>query len=330
LGGSDDSKLQPEAADVEFKTSWIYPSSSQAVASAVTSKAPVPTRKRRVRHYADYRELVAFESEARKLNISRIHLGARSSTYSPQSPEADERAPFSEENNGANGIVQMPLLSRTHGHFNPQQPAVLIVDQRMNMFFGTGRASKSVIAANIAALIAWQLLAWQKFLGAMVFNDKKMVQLRPGCNRLHTLLMLQALVNQNHSLSPDSGLSSNPGMLNDALRRVNKLATNPSIFLITDTGGSDSETFRLLNDLSQNGEVAIVLVYDSSQTKFSGATRGWHSTNSSFPIGVPVLRINTRSDWMHLVRRLLTRAVFRPAPQRWRQASQTLPPAQPL
>lgn len=155
------------------------------------------------------------------------------------------------------------------------------------------------------------MLAWQKSLGAIVFNDKRTIQFQPGCNRLHTLLMLQAMVNQNHSLVPDSGMSSNPGMLNDSLRRVSKLATNPSIFLITDTGGADPETFRLLNDISQNGEVAIVLVYDSSQAKFSGSVRGSQCPNSYFPVGVPVLRINTRSDWMHLVRRLLTRSVFR-------------------
>jgi hypothetical protein len=330
--GPDNGKTPRESADTEqneFKTSWVYPSSARPTPGGASSDSPTPTRKRRVRHYADYRELVALESEARKLNISRVHLGARSSTYSPQSPEADERAPSSGENNKE--FVEMPAMARSPGLFNPQQPIVLIVDQRMNMLFGSGRDAKSVVAVNIAALIAWQMLAWQKSLGAIVFNDKKTIQFRPGCNRLHTLLVLQALVNQNHSLSPDAGLTSNPGMLNDALRQVSKLAANPSIFLITDTGGSDPETFRLLNDLSQNGDVAIVLVYDSSQAKFSGATRGSQSSNPYFPVGVPVLRINTRSDWMHLVRRLLTRSVFRSAAShRWQQASQTPPPAQSL
>src|SRR5262245_4260629 len=39
------------------------------------------------------------------------------------------------------------------------RPAVLVVDQRINMFFGSARSLKSVTAAEAAALCAWKVLS---------------------------------------------------------------------------------------------------------------------------------------------------------------------------
>src|SRR6478672_2557787 len=38
------------------------------------------------------------------------------------------------------------------------RPALILVDQRINMFFGSRLAMKSVAAAKVAALVAWRIL----------------------------------------------------------------------------------------------------------------------------------------------------------------------------
>ncbi len=261
------------------------------------------SRKRKRRLYADYRELLALESKARKLNF----LGpesARSLTPEPQVPPAQERAlPF--EENGEAGAVMAEDPANTIPHFSrADQLGFLIVDQRMNMFFGSRKNLKSVVAANVAALIAWRMQARGRSVGAIAFNDKRIVQFRPGCSRLNTLLVLQTILNQNHSLLPDAGICSNPGMLNDALRRANKLPGSPLIFLVTDAGGRDQETFRLVTQISQHSDLVVVLIYDPLQAKLGNTAKRQHQVISRFfPEGVPVIPINTRNDVTYQLRR---------------------------
>jgi len=196
---------------------WVYPSSA-GFAGLGASRSPSPSRKRRI--YADYREMLSLESQARKLNF----LGPDDARSLQGEQGMHERAFDFQVPNGSETIAgssnQLELLAPPA--FVAERNAVLVVDQRMSMFFGSRRNLKSVVAANAAALIAWQVLGRRKRLSTIVFNDRKIVQSGPGCGRLHTLLFIQTILSQNHSLLPDAGINSNPGMLNDVLRRVNK------------------------------------------------------------------------------------------------------------
>ncbi len=51
------------------------------------------------------------------------------------------------------------------------RPALLLVDQRMSMFFGSRVYMKSVVAAEAAAIAAHRLLAQGDRVGGLVFGD---------------------------------------------------------------------------------------------------------------------------------------------------------------
>lgn len=293
----------------EAKMPWVSPASARLVEEEIVRHAPVLPQRKGTHLQADYRELLALELEARKLNLCRPPTGARS--WNEQNLHPHERALCPEENVPPAGLALAQANWETAAFPEAHRPVVLVVDQRMSMHFGSGRDLKSVIAVRIAALIAWRMLASQKPLGTIVFNDQRVSQLDLGCNRLHTLLTLQMLVNQNHDLSPDAGLFSNPRMLNDALRSVNKLAADPLIFLITDASGRDEETFRLATNISHTSKLVIVLVYDPHQMKCLGFARHRRFERSFFPDGVPVVTINTRGDLMRQLRRSLTSSNLR-------------------
>jgi hypothetical protein len=292
---------------------WTYPSSAIFVEPSAIQPSRTPARKRKRRTYADYRELVALESQARKLNFLGPD-GARSLPAEPQTPQTHERALPFPENEGNNAATDSISAQRTLPLdlpvFSPvAQPAILAVDQRMNMFFGSRRNLKSVVAANAAALVAWRMLAQGRRVGALVFNDKKIVQTRPACSRLHTLLFLQTVLNQNHSLLADAGICSNHGMLNDALRRINRVSDSPLAFLITDGSGRDQETFRLATDISQHSDLLVILVYDPRQAKLFNTRR--HSlAGQFFPDGVPVIPLNTQNDVAYQLRHSLIRSAL--------------------
>lgn len=279
---------------------WTYPASASAVKPAV-SRPRKSSRRRKRRIYADYRQLISLESQAKKLNFL--------SPYTSKSPSSEVSLPSGQQREFAfpenispenvNGFSQ----ARANEGDSPrilspkEQPGFLVVDQRMSMFFGSGRNLKSVVAANTAALLAWRMQAQGRQLGTIVFNDKRIVQMRPGCSRLQTLLVLQTVLNHNHSLQPNSGICSNPLILNDALRRTSKLTGTPLIFFITDASGHDGETFRVADEISQHSDLVVILIYDPRQSKVSRATTRQHLLASQlFPESVPVIPINTRND----------------------------------
>src|SRR5215469_12511082 len=57
--------------------------------------------------------------------------------------------------------------------------ALLVVDQRLSMFFGSRLAMKSVTAAQAAAIGAWRVLGVGDRVGGIAFNDTGTVEVRP-------------------------------------------------------------------------------------------------------------------------------------------------------
>ncbi|MCP4933711.1 MAG: DUF58 domain-containing protein, partial [bacterium] len=103
------------------------------------------------------------------------------------------------------------------------RPGLLVVDQRINMFFGSQKAMKSVTAAEAAALGAWRMLGVGDRVGATVFNDQQIDEIRPHRSSKTVIRILENIVRQNHELSADNGRVSNPGQLNVVLERVCRL-----------------------------------------------------------------------------------------------------------
>ena len=49
----------------------------------------------------------------------------------------------------------------------------LLIDQRTGMFFGSTHKMKSVVAAEIAALMAWRITYTGDRIGAIIFGENK-------------------------------------------------------------------------------------------------------------------------------------------------------------
>ena len=80
---------------------------------------------------------------------------------------------------------------------------MLVVDQRINMFFGSRRSMKSVVAAEVAALAAWRVFQQGDRVGAFIFNDSTTEQVRMHRSRATVLRILDRIAHQNHLLRGD-------------------------------------------------------------------------------------------------------------------------------
>ena len=72
-----------------------------------------------------------------------------------------------------------------------ERPVLLVVDQRISMFFGSELKMKSVIAAELAALAAWRVLSVGDRIGALVFNDTEITETRPHRSRKSDIRLLR-------------------------------------------------------------------------------------------------------------------------------------------
>jgi len=140
---------------------------------------------------------------------------------------------------------------------------VLVVDQRINMFFGTRDKLKSVTAAELAALGAWRAVDVGDRVGAVVFNDTELVDIRPQRSQKTVMSILGTVVRMNHALHSDASDAPNPDMLNRALAKALQLVPHDAlIVMISDYFGVDDRTERLTARMAEHNDVLALLVHD--------------------------------------------------------------------
>ncbi len=220
---------------------------------------------------------------------------------------------------------------------------LLIVDQRSTMFFGSRHAMKSVAAAEVAALSAWRATSLGDRVGAVVFGDAEIVEVKPQARDVGATRVIGEVVRQNLALAngPVPG-QGNPDGLNEALRRAQRLATHDwLVCLITDVAGAGDETKHLVTQISAHNDVLTVFISDPLEaqlpdvgkavfsfgdrkievdtgsdkltSRFATTRAEWSArvTDLSRRRAIPVLPISTERDVADQLRELIGRAVSR-------------------
>jgi uncharacterized protein (DUF58 family) len=219
------------------------------------------------------------------------------------------------------------------------RPTLFLVDQRINMFFGTRRAMKSVAAAEVAALGAWRALAQDDRVGGFVFNDERIDEARPRRGSPAVMRWLDMVATQNALLRADSLVPRNPFQLDAVLRTAARVATHDHLILIaSDFDGHGPQTRDLLLSLAQHNDVLAVLVYDpfllelpstlelvvsdgelqvelarGARKRIIDFAHGYGQTILAWEqeIGIPVLPLSAAEDTATQMRHLLGQVVTR-------------------
>jgi len=142
------------------------------------------------------------------------------------------------------------------------RPTLVVVDQRMSMYFGSRLNMKSVTAAEAAALIAFRILAQDDRIGGIVFGDEYMAEIRPERRRGSLNRFLTALADANSLLSADAP-NVQPIALSQVLRAVARLAPrNHLVVLLSDFAETDEDTHRLISGIAQRNDLVLGLITD--------------------------------------------------------------------
>jgi len=152
------------------------------------------------------------------------------------------------------------------------RPTMLVVDQRINMFFGSRVSMKSVVATELAALTAWRVFQQGDRVGAFIFNDDGTDEVRMHRSRANVLRILDRIVYQNRQLRGDSPVQVRPERLNEVIEAVARVCRHDALILIaSDFDGADEKTRDLLLNLSHSNDVVCCLTYDPLAVKLPAA-----------------------------------------------------------
>jgi len=143
-----------------------------------------------------------------------------------------------------------------------ERPVLLWVDYRQPMFFGTQQHFKSVLAAKIAALLAWSTSHHGDRLGGLIFSETSHIELRPSRGKAASLHFIKQLA-QHAAWDGTENQESQQITATDALGRLQHVSKPGSlIFLISDFRNMDDTGWTRLSKLSRNSDILLISIHD--------------------------------------------------------------------
>ncbi len=206
---------------------------------------------------------VARVSLASLINLSQSaaglhfrHRGVRSaqggnylSSFKGRGMEFDETRPYTPGDDIRNMDWRVTARTgKTHTKLfreERERPVFISVDARASMFFATRGSLKSVLAARLAALVAWSTVQHGDRVGGQVFAEDGSREIKPEHGRRTVLRLLQMLA----ALEPADGASAHsPHTLDDAMARLFRHARPGSLVFV----------FSDFRQLSPSGEASLI------------------------------------------------------------------------
>lgn len=139
-----------------------------------------------------------------------------------------------------------------------ERPVFISVDDRQAMHFATRGVFKSVLAAKLAALLAWTAEQHGDRIGGQIFSEQHCRELKPQNGRQAVLHFLHALVDRS---VPDQQVSYTFEQI--LARLVKHVRPGSRVYLISDFRGLTEAAERHLSRLSEHCDVVLFFVFDA-------------------------------------------------------------------
>ena len=144
-----------------------------------------------------------------------------------------------------------------------ERPVVILCDLRASMHFGTRRALKSVVAADIAALFAWSTMANGDRVGGFIFNDTNEIDLRPHSGRKPLMSFLHQLGEM-----PESQHQPSQERMLEVCRHMSRvIRPGSAVYMISDFQGFDEACERTLYSMCRHSDFMAVHISDPFESK---------------------------------------------------------------
>lgn len=179
---------------------------------------------------------------------------------------------------------------------------ILCVDQRSSMFFSSVEVMKSVVAAEAAALLGWQVLKESDRVGLAILGCNGVEWIRGQRSRSHWLAGLRQLCATNHALSVTSRDSEVTGLA-PLLAMLGRLKLkNTTLIFLSDWAGVTETDLTRLGYLQQHNDVLALHIADPLESTLSTT-----ASDASWVVGDGQYQLNIAPHQIPLLDRGLIR-----------------------
>jgi uncharacterized protein (DUF58 family) len=147
-----------------------------------------------------------------------------------------------------------------------ERPVLLWLDLNASMMFATRNRFKSVIAAEIAALIAWSAAQNNDRLGGLIFSSEEHIELKPRRGKAAVLDFIGRCT--KHSAWRSGQPGGQPGKISErhmlsAVARLRKVTYPGSlIFMISDFRGLDEKSYSHIANIARHNDIVMIKIHD--------------------------------------------------------------------
>lgn len=148
-----------------------------------------------------------------------------------------------------------------------ERPCHILIDQRRSHFFGSSKQFKSVLAAELAAGLAWAALKGGDRVGGQVIGEYAEHDTRARRSKQAVLKLIHDVHELNHQLLPSKNADSTKMAINLSLttsleecRRITRPGT--AIFIISDFHDFDESSAKSLINLGKHTDITLLQVSD--------------------------------------------------------------------
>jgi len=168
----------------------------------------------------------------------------------------------------------------------------LAIDQRITMFFGSLNKMKSVIAAELAALMAWRVIETGDRVGALIYNNEEIKVVPAKRGRAHVVNLLAEIIKKNHQLhltadttqnienqdienqDIENNMNTECKAFNNMLEKLKHVAGhNALVILIGDGHSWNKQSTEHIKQIRQHSEVIACHVFDPLELNLPEMTK---------------------------------------------------------
>lgn len=249
--------------------------------------------------YSSLQSLLRLQGQVRTLNLAKRHIrsrhvGLHRSIFKGRGMDFAESRPYLPGDDIR--TIDWRVTARTGKVHTKtfqeerEKPVLLWVDQRPAMRFATRGRFKSVVAAEMAAVLVWKTLSEGDRAGGILQTHEQHQEFKPSRGRSTVLHFLRQLATSTKNIDV---LENRAGeALADSWKRLRRVAEHGTqVFVISDFRGADAAALKQLAQISRHAHLTLIAIRDPMEAQLPDAGR---------------LRLTDgrRSVWVNLKQRL--------------------------
>lgn len=155
-----------------------------------------------------------------------------------------------------------------------EKPTLVVVDQTATMFFGSKLRLKSVVAAEIAARLAWVTLAQHDRVGGVVFGEDGTMTTKPLRNSRSVVKLLRDVATANQALTVNNLQQTKERLWESMISHLQCAAPHHHrIIVISDFKNISQNAIQELMHRGRHNELQVFHVYDELEVNLPPANQ---------------------------------------------------------